>query len=267
MNIHKSSNKRNKFVCFIKNCSKSYLYVCTLKKHISTSHINEYEELGKIFKEKNFLEIFNYLKKTQNFKEIDERLEFIEIKNNQSENETSHKTNKTILKANSYEEKNHFFNLLKNEVDANFKKNCSFPSVGNVNFNISNVWSIPEQSVMTNFRIFPDINEYIYLNDTICNSRIMPSSDKVPLVQPSSNIVNPRQTSFSLNNLNDFNGINKPFLQGNLKPKENLFFDPFGFNQPQYPLNFMSPLDYATISGLYYNLLNSQNKMGTYLNK
>jgi hypothetical protein len=62
-NVHKNSLTRQKYKCFVNNCSKSYLYICTLKKHIQSSHCEEYETILNDFygNERNFHAIYNYV--------------------------------------------------------------------------------------------------------------------------------------------------------------------------------------------------------------
>jgi len=75
-NVHKNSLTRQKFTCFINNCCKSYLYICTLKKHVQSSHLSEYETILNDFNgnERNFNAIYNYLVENQSL------YKFIKIK-------------------------------------------------------------------------------------------------------------------------------------------------------------------------------------------
>ena len=68
LNIHQSSLIRDKFTCFIRDCSKSYLYNCTLKKHIQRSHKDEFQAIIGNFEEneRNFSEIHKYLEANPN---------------------------------------------------------------------------------------------------------------------------------------------------------------------------------------------------------
>jgi len=79
INIHKSKRSRSKFVCFVGDCDKSYLYICTLKKHISNYHKDEYSNILKVFEEEtNFISIYKKIVKDPqmfsfvNFKDNDE---------------------------------------------------------------------------------------------------------------------------------------------------------------------------------------------------
>jgi hypothetical protein len=67
-NVHKNSLTRQKFKCFVNNCSKSYLYICTLKKHIQSSHCEEYGTILNDFygNERNFHAIYNYVLQNPN---------------------------------------------------------------------------------------------------------------------------------------------------------------------------------------------------------
>jgi hypothetical protein len=73
-NVHKNIIKRKKFCCFIKNCTKSYLYICTLKKHVSLVHQEYYDILREKYEEINFNEIYKDLKSNKNY-------DFVEFKN------------------------------------------------------------------------------------------------------------------------------------------------------------------------------------------
>jgi len=76
MEMHKNQFARSKFVCFIDECSKSYLYVCTLKKHIQATHTKEYSEIMGFYGEDiNFISVFKDLMKGAN------RFPFIKMKN------------------------------------------------------------------------------------------------------------------------------------------------------------------------------------------
>ena len=79
MNIHKSSLKRNKYVCFVNSCCKAYLYICTLKKHIMFAHKKSFDLLEELYKDRNFFEIFKGLRRAKT-EEIDPRLDFVNIK-------------------------------------------------------------------------------------------------------------------------------------------------------------------------------------------
>jgi len=58
MNTHTNLVKRQKFPCFICKCDKSYLYICTLKKHILNSHLEEYDKLNAEYPDRTFNEVF-----------------------------------------------------------------------------------------------------------------------------------------------------------------------------------------------------------------
>lgn len=53
-NVHKNLKKREKHVCFINDCEKVYLYLCTLKKHIESSHKTEYDQLNQFYNNESF---------------------------------------------------------------------------------------------------------------------------------------------------------------------------------------------------------------------
>ena len=67
MNTHVNFIKRKKFPCFISNCDKNFLYVCTLKKHIITSHEEEYNKLTEEYPNKTFFDIFKDIPKNKKF--------------------------------------------------------------------------------------------------------------------------------------------------------------------------------------------------------
>jgi hypothetical protein len=61
-NVHKTKKFRHKFVCFVKNCSKIYYYVCTLKKHMMNRHRDIYDTLRQDFSNSNFYNIYSILR-------------------------------------------------------------------------------------------------------------------------------------------------------------------------------------------------------------
>jgi len=71
LNIHKNIIKRKKFPCFIHRCDKSYLYICTLKKHILNSHVEEYKQLKVEFPNRTFYDILKELKNNNKFPFVD----------------------------------------------------------------------------------------------------------------------------------------------------------------------------------------------------
>jgi hypothetical protein len=67
-NVHKNLVKRPKYVCFIHECCKSYLYICTLKKHIVFAHKRELDQIqNEVGDDKNFFEIYKYVKTSTKF--------------------------------------------------------------------------------------------------------------------------------------------------------------------------------------------------------
>jgi hypothetical protein len=78
MNIHKRPNKRHKFVCFIDKCQKSYLYICTLKKHLNYVHRNEFNAILKRYPRRNFFDVYKILLVDSS------EFPFIEFKNDSS---------------------------------------------------------------------------------------------------------------------------------------------------------------------------------------
>lgn len=96
MNIHRNIISRHKFICFIDNCNKAYLYVCTLKKHLIYSHKNHYDEIVSNYPDKNFYDVYKKLKEDSakfpfiQFKNIDTTtVEFSD--NNQNDSEKDRK--------------------------------------------------------------------------------------------------------------------------------------------------------------------------------
>ena len=66
---------RTKFVCVVGNCCRSYLYICTLKKHLQSVHKNEYDEITEKYGQgTNF--ITNYKKILRN----PEIFNFVDVK-------------------------------------------------------------------------------------------------------------------------------------------------------------------------------------------
>lgn len=80
MITHVNKFKRNKFPCFINNCDKSFLYTCTLKKHIMTSHEGEFKKILNEYPNENFFEISKKIKDNKN-------LEFVKINSFDNEDE------------------------------------------------------------------------------------------------------------------------------------------------------------------------------------
>lgn len=70
--------KRQKYICFVDNCTKAYLYICTLKKHLIFSHKTEYDVIMADTKKINFFAVFKDLKKNE------KKLEFINFKNSEN---------------------------------------------------------------------------------------------------------------------------------------------------------------------------------------
>lgn len=62
-NVHKNTIRRLKYCCFIKDCKKAYLYVCTLKKHLVEAHMERYQQIVEYYPNKSFLEIFREITK------------------------------------------------------------------------------------------------------------------------------------------------------------------------------------------------------------
>lgn len=87
-NIHKTINARAKHICFIDKCKKSYFYICTLKKHIASSHKSQYNKLIKKFSDRNFFDLINYLKKNNIFS-------FVNFKD-ETTNNTNDTTNEKV---------------------------------------------------------------------------------------------------------------------------------------------------------------------------
>jgi hypothetical protein len=151
-NVHINSLSRQKFTCFIKNCKKSYLYICTLKKHIQTFHQKEYDVILNDFygNERNFQTIYNYLLEHSGI------YDFIEIKSsnnfysnsiemNQNNNYTKldkfNKENQMKTRfpvEDNYEIKRKNFNSLKHNFEA-IQKHQNFLSS---NIESSNIYSI-----------------------------------------------------------------------------------------------------------------------------
>ncbi len=76
-NIHKNSTNRASFNCIIQNCTKHFLYICTLKKHLQKDHSEHYKTILEFFpgNERNFSVIYKYLVSKP------ETFNFIKIKN------------------------------------------------------------------------------------------------------------------------------------------------------------------------------------------
>lgn len=81
LNIHKTAVKRSKYTCFVNNCTKSYLYICTLKKHMISSHKSQFNSIEHLNHGKNFFDIYKILKSLRNSKEVKLGLPFVNFKN------------------------------------------------------------------------------------------------------------------------------------------------------------------------------------------
>jgi hypothetical protein len=86
-NIHKTGTVRQKYICFIDKCKKSYFYICTLKKHIISSHKSHYNKIIKNFPDRNFFDVINYLRKNTTFPFINFKEETVNNTNDITENE------------------------------------------------------------------------------------------------------------------------------------------------------------------------------------
>jgi hypothetical protein len=54
---------RNKFICFVDDCNISYLYPCTLKKHLTKCHPAEMKNLYDQHNNTKFIEIYKKISK------------------------------------------------------------------------------------------------------------------------------------------------------------------------------------------------------------
>jgi hypothetical protein len=65
--IHSTTVGRERLKCIIENCPKSYLYMCTLKKHLIDTHKDEYEQIKLEFiSSSNLTNIYHKIKNQKN---------------------------------------------------------------------------------------------------------------------------------------------------------------------------------------------------------
>jgi hypothetical protein len=155
--VHKISLKRDKYTCFIKNCSKKYLNLSTLKKHFKYFHNDYYEMIlkkfpnmtfGSVIKEIDFNpKMFKFLDLNMNvLSELKE--ESLQIESNNFE--INSKLNKIkILK----QEKVADFSYI-STIKANYLKDDSLNNLNNLNNIIS----------LSNQRLISTVNNSFYLN-------------------------------------------------------------------------------------------------------
>lgn len=143
-NVHKDIVKRHKYFCFIKNCSKSYLYICTLKKHIIMMHKSNYDTVKKSYVGKNFFDIYQDIKNSvENNIRNDRKFDFLEFKTpdrhlSSNEIETGEEDTKSKIDNNSSNEEitSQTPKIFENKV-LNFNLICQNNNINNVlNINV-----------------------------------------------------------------------------------------------------------------------------------
>lgn len=165
-NIHKKLKRRLKYECFIGHCSKSYLYICTLKKHLIFSHKTEYDIFMDTSLKSNFFGVYKELcvddnkftfvnyKKFENLEfdenenEVEQSDQYIEI----DQTETFEKEDHNALQNNDY---NQYNEILKNMLNRLFQ-NSLLNNLHQINSNQS-------QSTPFNFNNFQQ-NCFNYYN-------------------------------------------------------------------------------------------------------
>lgn len=205
LNIHKNVIKRKKFPCFIQKCDKSYLYICTLKKHILNSHIDEYEQLKAEFPDRTFYDIFKELRTNNKFPFVD--FKFFDSTNDLTNNQEN------IFDFN-LENNNNFNANLKTEDNSALLNLAAEQAQGKIPFN-----SLSSLNSLINAN-----REIFNLNNLLCNLKnqgSLNSTNSFPLIQGNSN-----SDSFKLmNDLNSYlkiiqiqqaqQNINSQFAQNN----------------------------------------------------
>lgn len=79
--IHQQKRRRYKFSCFVGDCTTSYLYTCTLKKHLKKCHPQELQLLQEEYKNTNFMQLYRILTKYGKEKaQNNEKFAFLKIK-------------------------------------------------------------------------------------------------------------------------------------------------------------------------------------------
>lgn len=160
--------------CFISNCDKSFLYVCTLKKHIFQNHKNEYNKIIEVYPEKNFNEI---LKNFPSNKKLDLlNLEALEsTKEDSNTNNNKNKNNKN-------------FNMI--ESNGDFNSSININNINDLNNN-NNINTKIKNDVNTKDKQLPQVS----FNNLNHKNNIF---DNIILNNPSININN---------NLNNFENL------------------------------------------------------------
>ena len=92
MERHKNIITRKTFCCLVDNCKRSFLYICTLKKHFQKEHHKIYSQILEHFpgNQRSFLAIYKYLLTNP------ESREMVKIKNKSIDQTLHLKTNKEI---------------------------------------------------------------------------------------------------------------------------------------------------------------------------
>jgi len=85
-NVHKNLVSRKKFSCFINTCTKNYLYVCTLKKHLQYAHSDEYLKIMQDHTDdKVFYDVYKKLKESNSNTNGENSYDFINFKNKEND--------------------------------------------------------------------------------------------------------------------------------------------------------------------------------------
>ncbi len=100
-NTHYLKKNRSKYVCFVDDCMKSYLYICTLKKHVLSCHTENYNQITDIFSDKNFTHFYENNKKRRL---LEENFDFVNFKNKKSIDEDNDNLDKENSIQNIFED-------------------------------------------------------------------------------------------------------------------------------------------------------------------
>lgn len=215
MNTHVNYLKRKKFPCFIYNCEKSFLYTCTLKKHIIHNHAEEYNKLMQEYPSQNFYDIFKDIPSNR-------KLNFVNFEVFGSTNEDSN--NKNELNFNELNENYNYMcsnsnnQINMNEIESNEENssNCEYNNnKENSNKNLGNF----------NFNNINNINNHqnLNLNEPITYKKGSIKSEDLNHVK-----------SPNISNLNRFNSINNEFNSNKINPPNpNIYPNMFNSNNQE----------------------------------
>lgn len=284
LNIHKNVIKRKKFPCFICKCDKSYLYICTLKKHILNSHIEEYEKIKAEFPDRTFYDIFKELRTNNKFPFVDFKIfDTTNDLTNNHENIYDFNLENNLNNNFKFDENPMFFNHSKDPMKAPFNPlGLNFPkeayNLNNILLNINNRINFNNPTNIPNMitnnlnldmsKILPELNLYLNLSQLQGgpaqgqNQNLILQS--LLLGQNNNNNLNVMNNLGNLNNMNLPNNLYGNQLNYNANNFQNLLQNGNLQNFNGINQNFLNPMVqnqiYSGQQQIYQNLSDLVNK-------